>query len=73
MATRRPKESLFLLYLHFGVVGRQILSSKDPHIMIDTLTTEFRKIIEDAFVRPRIITFHRQVFLITKQLRGETV
>ena len=29
--------------------------------------------MEAAFVHPRNITFHRHAFLITKQLRGETV
>ena len=29
--------------------------------------------MEEAFIRPRNITFDRHVFLITKQLRGETV
>ena len=42
--------------------------------MIDILSTvEFWKILEDAFIRPRNITFDRNVFLITKQFRGETV
>ena len=41
---------------------------------IDTLSTaEFWKIVEKAFIRPRNITLNRHVFLITKQLRGETV
>ena len=41
---------------------------------IDTLTTaEFWKIVEAAFIQPRNITFDRHVFLITKQLREETV
>ena len=47
---------------------------QEPHIMIDTLTTVgFWKIVEEAFIRPRNITFDRHVFLIKKQLRGETV
>ena len=42
--------------------------------MIDTLSTvNFWKIVEETFIRPRNITFDRHVFLITKQLRGETV
>ena len=42
--------------------------------MIDTLSTvDFWKIAEEAFIRPRNITFDRHVFLITKQRRGETV
>ena len=42
--------------------------------MIDTLTTvDFWKIVEEAFIRPRNLIFNRHVFLITKQLRGETV
>ena len=42
--------------------------------MIDTITTvDFWKIVEEAFIRPRNITFDRYVFLITKQLWGETV
>ena len=42
--------------------------------MIDILSTaEFWKIVEEEFIRPRNITFDCHVFLITKQLRGETV
>ena len=42
--------------------------------MIDTLpTVDFWKIVEEAFIRPRNITFDRHVFSIMKQLRGETV
>ena len=42
--------------------------------MIDALSTaEFLKIVEAAFIGPRNIAFDRHVFLITKQLRGETV
>ena len=42
--------------------------------MLDTLSiAEFWKIVEAAFFRPRNITFDRHVFLITIQLRVETV
>ena len=68
-----PK-TVSLLYLSIGVEGRRIFNCKNPHIMIDTLATaEFWKIVEEAFIRPRNITFDLHVFLITKQLRGETV
>ena len=40
--------------------------------MIDTLSTEeFWKIVEEAFIHLRNITFDRHVFLITKQLYGK--
>ena len=56
-----------LLYLSIGIEGRRILKYKNPHIMIDTLTTvDFWKTVEEAFIRPRNITFDRHVFLITK-------
>ena len=43
-------------------------------MVIDTLfTADFWKIVETAFIQPRNITFDGHVFLITKQLRGETV
>ena len=68
------RKTVSLLYLSIGVEGRCILNCKNPHIMIDTLTIiEFWKIVEEAFFRPRITTFDRHVFLITKQLRRETV
>ena len=68
------RKSVSLLYLSIGIEGRRILNCKNPHIMIDTLSTlDFWKIVEEAFIRPRNITFDRHVFLITKQLRGETV
>ena len=68
------RKTVSLLYLSLEVEGRRTLNCKNPHIMIDTLSTaEFWKIVEAAFIRPRSIIFDRQVFLITKQLRGETV
>ena len=68
------RKTVSLLYLSIGIEGRLILNCKNPHILIDTLATvDFWKIVEEAFIRPRNITFDRHVFLITKQLRGETV
>ena len=68
------RKTVSLLYLSIGIEARRILNCKNPHIMIDTLTNvDFWKIVEEAFIRPRNITFDRHVFLITKQLRGETV
>ena len=68
------RKTVSLLYLKIEVEGRRILNCKNPHIMIDTLSTaEYWKIVEAAFIRPRNITFDCHVFLITIQLRGETV
>ena len=68
------QKTVSLLFLSIGVEGRLILNCKKPHILNDTLSTaEFWKIVEDAFIRSRNITFDRHIFLITKQLRGETV
>ena len=70
----RTAKIVSLLYLSIGIEGRRILNCKNPHILIDTLATvDFWKIVEEAFIRPRNITFDRHVFLITKQLRRETV
>ena len=67
-------KTVSLLYLSTGVEGRLILNCKNPHIIIDTLTTaEIWNTEEEAFIRPRNITFDRHVFLITKQLPRETV
>ena len=67
-------KTVTLLYLSIGVDGRRILNCKNPHTMIVTLTTvEFWKIVEEALICPRNLTFDRHLFLITKQLRGETV
>ena len=68
------RQTVSLLYLSIGIEGRRILNCKNPHILIDTLATvDFWKIVKEAFIRPRNITFDRHVFLIRKQLRGETV
>ena len=68
------RKTVSLLYLSVGIKVRRILNYKNPHIMIDTLTTvDLWKIVEEAFIRPRNITFDRHVFQITKQHRGETV
>ena len=67
-------KTVTLLYLSIGVDGRRILNCKNPHTMIVTLTTvEFWKIVEEALICPRNLTFDRHLFLITKQLRGEPV
>ena len=67
-------KTVSLLYLSIGIESRRILNCKNPHILIDTIATvDLWKIVEEAFIRPRNITFDRHVFLITKQLRGETV
>ena len=68
------RTTVSLLYLSIGIEGRRILNCKNPHIMIDTLNTvDFWKIVEEAFIRPRNITFDRHVFLITQQFRAETI
>ena len=68
------RKTVSVLYPSIGIESRRILNCKNPHILIDTLSTvDFRKIVEEAFIRPRNITFDRHVFLIMKQLRGETV
>ena len=68
------RKTVSLLYLSIGIEGRRILNCRNPHIMIDTLTSgDFWNFVEEAFIRPRNITFDCHVFLITKQLRGETV
>ena len=74
MCGDKPWSLQTAMYLSIGIEGRRILNCKNPHIMIDTLSTvNFWKIVEEAFIRPCNITFDRHVFLITKQLRGETV
>ena len=66
------RKTVSLLYLSIEIEGRRILNCKNWHIIIDTLATvDFWKIVEEAFNRPRNITFDRHVFLITKRLRGE--
>ena len=54
------RKTVSLLYLSIGVEGCRILNCKDPLIMIDTLATvDFWKIVENAFIHPRNITFGR--------------
>ena len=68
------RKTVSLLYLSIGAEGRCILNYKNPHIIIVTLSgLDFWKIVEEAFIRPRNMTFDRHSFSITKQLRGETV
>ena len=68
------RKTVSLLYLSIRVKGRRILNCKNPHLRTDPLSTaEFWKTVEAAFIRPRNITFNGQIFLITKQFRGETV
>ena len=59
------RKTVSLLYLSIGIEGHRILNCKNPHILIDTLATvDFWKTVEEAFIRPRNITFDRHVFLI---------
>ena len=68
------RKTVSLLYLSISLEGRRILNCKNLHMIIDALfTAVFLKIVETAFIRPWNITFDGHVFLITKQLRGETV
>ena len=68
------RKTVSLLYSSIEVQGRRILNCKNLHNMIDSLSpAEFWKIVEDAFISTGNITFDRHVFLITKQLREETV
>ena len=61
------RKTVSLLYLSIGVEGRRILNCKNPHILIDTLSTvKFCKILEDALILPRNLIFDRHVSLITK-------
>ena len=67
------RKTVSLFYMRIGVEGRQILNCKNPHTMTDALSTaDFWNNVEAAFMRPRNLTFDRQFFLITKQLRDET-
>ena len=63
-----------MLFLSIDVVGHRRPNSKNPHIMVDTLTTaQFLKIVGDACFRTLRIGIDKHVFLITKPLSGETV
>ena len=46
------EKAVILLYLSIGVEGRKFLNSKNPHIIVESLTTAgFWKILQDAFIR----------------------
>ena len=67
-------KTVSLLLLNFCLEKRRILDSRNQLIMVDSLSSaNFWKILEEAFIKLWNITFGRHVFLITKQLRGETV
>ena len=52
-----------LLYLSFGTEGRRLLTQKVPHDNIyDLSTLKLWEMMEVAFIRPRNITFDRDVF-----------
>ena len=66
------RKTVSLLYLGIGVEGRMILNRKNPHIVIDTLSTaEFWENVENAFIKPRNIIFDRHVSLITDNFDGD--
>ena len=53
---------------------RRVLKRKNPHILVDTLSTAgFWRIVVEAFIGTQNITFDRHVILIAKQLWGETI
>ena len=68
------QKSVSLLYLIIGTEGRRLQTQKFPHDNIYDLTTiKLWKMMETAFIRPRIITFDRYVFFSRKQKKGEIV
>ena len=68
------QKTVSLLYLRTSAERREIINNKNLHIMVSTLSTaEFCKIVNKTITSPRNVTFDRYVFLITKQLPGETV
>ena len=50
------RKTVSMLFVMLGTEGRRIVSSRNPHLKMDTLTTVklWRK-IEEAFIHPRII------------------
>ena len=73
MATRSPKNGLNSLLEHRGRRTTDPEPQKASHNDRYIVHFGIWKIVEAAFMRPRNIIFDRHVFLITKQLRGETV
>ena len=67
------QKTVSLLYLSIGIEGRRILNYKNLHTMIDTLTTAEFEGRRRRVHKTKKHHFDRHVFLITKQLRGETV
>ena len=48
--------------------------SRNPHLKTDTfITMELWRIMEEAFIRPRNITFDRYTLLTTKQIKRESI
>ena len=66
--------TVFIFCLSNVVKGRCIFNCKNPHTILENLTTlDFRSLVKYAIIRlPRMI-FDRYILLNTKQLNGETV
>ena len=63
-----------MLHLSLGTEGRRIVSSRYTHLTMDTLnTTELWQIMEEVFIRPINVTFHRNKLLTTKQIKGKSI
>ena len=63
-----------IFYLSLGTKKRQNISSRNPHLKINTLTTvELWKIIEDTFFGSRNINFDRYTLLTRGIKRRESI
>ena len=71
MADRKAKS---LIYLSLGIEGRKMHARKFPHTNVESKSTmELWDELEQAFIRPRNVTFDRYLLLTRKQHRRETI
>ena len=73
MDSRGPNDTS-LLYLSAVVERRKEFNCTEPFKVVNNISTHgFWSFVEAAFVRQENLSFDRLVFLITRQLRGETL
>ena len=67
------RKTVSVIYLRIGTEERRIMSSHNPHLVIDTITSaELWCLMEKVFTRPRNVTFYCSVLFMTKQDEGES-
>ena len=64
-------KTVLAIYLSLETNGTRYVSNRNPYLMMDiNKTAELWRLLEEAIIRPRNITFHHYALRTTKQEEG---